>query len=377
MKDTPSTDYMGRALSLAHLALGCTSPNPAVGAVLVKEGEIVGEGYTQPPGFGHAEVVALQEAGGNARGATMYVTLEPCCHFGRTPPCTQALLQAGIAEVHMAMLDPNPLVSGKGKSELEKAGVKIFLGERQEEAQLVNEAYIKHITTGYPFVIAKFAMSLDGKIATKTGDSRWISNEESRGIVHRLRQRMDAIMVGVNTVLRDNPRLTSRACGGKGGTVKIQPLRVIVDSWGRTPVSARVFRQTGKTLLATAHPLSSDRAQALSQGKVEVLEVPQEAGEVDLKELLRLLGQRGITSVLVEGGGTLLGALFEKGLVDKVTAFIAPIIIGGKDAGTPVEGTGVSKVAEALRLGKVKVERVGDDVMVCGYVEGDEGCSRA
>jgi len=232
----PSTEYMESALSLARLAMGGTSPNPAVGAVIVKDGAVVGRGYTQPAGSEHAEVMALRQAGDKARGAAMYVTLEPCCHYGRTPPCTHAIINADISEVYIALLDPNPLVSGHGVKELNEAGIKTYVGAYQEEAYRVNEAYIKFITTGLPFVIAKFAMSLDGK-------SKWISNEEARKYVHVLRHIADAIMVGVNTVIVDNPRLTARGCCGKGGETKTQPLRLIVDSNGRTPLDSQLFNQ--------------------------------------------------------------------------------------------------------------------------------------
>ena len=245
-----NTDYMELALSLAKRALGSTSPNPAVGAVVVKDGVIVGEGYTQPPGSAHAEVVALKQAGVNSSGAVMYVTLEPCCHFGRTPPCTQAIISSGISEIHIASLDPNPLVSGKGKAELEDAGIKTVLGEHKEEALELNEGYTKFITTGDPFVITKFAMSLDGKLATRTGDSRWISGEESRRYAHKLRRSVDAIIVGVGTVLADDPRLTVRA---KGQGKETEKLKVIVDSHGKTPLDARVLK--GQTIIASIAPL--------------------------------------------------------------------------------------------------------------------------
>ncbi|MBN1862920.1 MAG: bifunctional diaminohydroxyphosphoribosylaminopyrimidine deaminase/5-amino-6-(5-phosphoribosylamino)uracil reductase RibD, partial [Dehalococcoidales bacterium] len=215
-------DYMAQALSLARLALGQVSPNPAVGAVVVRDGEVVGQGYTRPPGLDHAEKVALKQAGERAHGGVMYVTLEPCCHQGRTPPCTRAIIGAGIAEVHLANLDVNPQVSGKGKDELERAGIRVVVGECQAEASQLNEAYAKFITEGVPFVTVKFAMSLDGKIATRSGDSRWISGELSRKRVHNLRYIADAVMVGVGTVLADDPRLTARCCG-KGGVLKKQP----------------------------------------------------------------------------------------------------------------------------------------------------------
>ena len=361
-------NYMGQALSLARLALGQASPNPAVGAVVVKKGAVVGQGYTQPPGSHHAEVLALNQAGEEARGGVMYVTLEPCCHYGRTPPCTEAIISAGIKGVHMAMLDPNPSVSGRGKDELQKAGIKTYLGEHEEEAKEINEAYTKFITTGIPFVTAKFAVSLDGKIATRKGDSRWISGREARKYVHCLRYTTDAIMAGVNTVLADNPHLTTRCSGGKGGTARKQPLRVIVDGKGRTPLTVRLFNEPGSTLLALGKAATPGEKAAFSQAGAEILELPTAEGWVDLGELLEALGKREITSVLVEGGGILLGSLFDRGLVDKVIAFIAPIIIGGAEAKTAVAGKGVGKVVESFRLERLRVEKLGDDLMVSGYV---------
>jgi len=363
-------DYMKQALSLAKLASGPVSPNPAVGAVVVKGGVVVGQGYTQPPGSNHAEVVALQQAGERARGSVMYVTLEPCCHYGRTPPCTQAIIAAGITEVHLAMLDPNPLVSGRGKVELERTGIKVHVGEHEEEAKEVNEAYTKFITKGIPFVTAKFAMSLDGKITTRNNDSKWISGEEARKYVHNLRHTTDAIMAGVNTVLVDDPLLTARCCGGKGGTVRKQPLRVIVDSKGRTPLTARLFSEPGEILMAVGKLVTPEGETAFAQAGAELLELPTAGGLVDLKKLLKALGEREITSVLVEGGETILGSLFDSRLVDKVIAFIAPIIIGGKEAKTAVGGKGVDKVVDSLRLERVTVKKLGEDLMVSGYVRG-------
>ncbi len=362
-------DYMGQALSLAKLALGQVSPNPAVGAVVVKNGVVIGQGYTQPPGSWHAEVLALKQAGEEARGGVMYVTLEPCCHRGRTPPCSQAIIAAGITEVHLAMLDPNPLVSGRGKDGLEREGIKVYVGEHEEEAKEINEAYTKFITTGIPFVTAKFAVSLDGKIATKSGDSKWISGNEAREYVHYLRYTADAVMAGVNTVLVDDPHLTARCCGGRGGTAKKQPLRVIVDGRGRTPLTARLFSEPGKALLALGRFITPEEKAAFAQVGAELLELPSEEGLVDLKGLIEALGEREITSVLVEGGGILLGSLFDYGLVDKVVAFIAPIIIGGKEAKTAVSGNGVSKVVDSLKLERIKVEKFGEDLMVSGYVK--------
>jgi diaminohydroxyphosphoribosylaminopyrimidine deaminase/5-amino-6-(5-phosphoribosylamino)uracil reductase len=361
-------DYMEQALSLARLALGQASPNPAVGAVVVKGGVVVGQGYTQPPGSHHAEVIALKQAGEKARGSMMYVTLEPCCHYGRTPPCSRAITSAGIGEVHMAMLDPNPIISGRGKEELEKEGIKTYLGEHEEQAKEITEAYAKFITTGMPFVTAKFAISLDGKIATKKGDSRWISGTEARKYAHNLRYTNDAIMAGVNTVLADDPHLTTRCCGGRGGTARKQPLRVIIDGEGRTPLSAQVFKEPGKTLLALGRKATPEEKAAFAQAGAEILELAATEGLVDLEKLMAALGEKEITSVLVEGGGILFGSLFDRGLVDKVIAFIAPVIIGGAEARTAVAGRGVELVADSLRLERVSVARLGDDLAVSGYV---------
>lgn len=365
----PSQDYMECALSLARLAMGYTSPNPAVGAVVVKDGLAVGMGYTQPVGSEHAEVIALRQAGDRAKGATLYVTLEPCSHYGRTPPCTQAIVDAGISEVYMALLDPNPVVSGRGVKSLNERGINTHVGMCQNEACEINEAYIKHITTGLPFVVAKFAMSLDGKIATKTGDSKWITKEETRKYAHALRHTVDAIMVGVNTVVADNPRLTAKGCGGRGGAGKKQPLRLVVDSKGKVPLNAHIFEPPGEVLLAVAAPFDSVKKEKLVEVGAEVVELPERGGSVDIAELLKLLGEREIVTVLVEGGGKLLGSLFDHHLVDKVLAFISPIIIGGHQA-VSVGGNGVDSMTQALRLSRVDIQSFGDEVLVSGYVEG-------
>jgi diaminohydroxyphosphoribosylaminopyrimidine deaminase/5-amino-6-(5-phosphoribosylamino)uracil reductase len=361
--------YMAQALSLAQLALGQVSPNPAVGAVIVKDGEVVGQGYTQPPGLDHAEIVALKQAGERARGGVMYLTLEPCCHHGRTPPCTQAIIAASIAEVHLATLDVNPVILGRGKEELEGAGIRVYVGEHEAEAKQLNEAYAKFITEGIPFITVKFAMSLDGKIATRSGDSRWISGELARKRVHNLRYTADAVMAGVNTVLADDPWLTTRCCGS-GGMLKKQPTRVIVDSKGRTPLNARVFTEPGKAIVVLGRLARAEERESFTQVGAELLELPSPEGWVDLERLLRVLGEREVTSVLVEGGGILFGSLFDGGLVDKVIAFIAPIIIGGREAVTAVAGCGNDRVADSLRLERVSVERFDEDLMVSGYIRG-------
>ncbi|MBI5956047.1 MAG: bifunctional diaminohydroxyphosphoribosylaminopyrimidine deaminase/5-amino-6-(5-phosphoribosylamino)uracil reductase RibD, partial [Chloroflexi bacterium] len=291
--------------------------------------------------------------------------LEPCAHYGRTPPCTRELIAAGIARVHMAMLDPNPLVSGRGKAEMEAAGIATAVGEHEEEARALNEVFVKYITTRYPFVIAKFAMSLDGKIATSAGESRWITGEEARRYVHGLRDTVDAVMVGVNTVIADDPLLTARL---EVPDLR-QPLRVIVDSKGRTPLHARVLDPglPGKTIIAASELIPESKLAGFKDQGIEVLISPAREGMVDLEHLMQALGQREISSVLLEGGGTILASAFAAGLVDKVLAFIAPKIIGGKAAPTPVGGEGAPRLAQALTLKRVKVERFGPDVLISGY----------
>ena len=357
--------YMTQALSLARRSLGSVSPNPPVGTVVVKDGSIVGEGYTQPPGQHHAEIVALNQAGLQARGATLYTTLEPCNHQGRTPPCTDAIVEAGIAEVRAATLDPNPKVSGHGVERLRDAGVRTSVGEGEDKACQLMETYLKFVTTGLPFVTAKFAMSLDGKIATRTGDSRWISGDRARWRVHGLRAVSDAVMVGVNTVLTDDPRLTAR--DERDDPRPRQPLRVIVDSRARAPVGSRLISEPGETLVAAAE-LSDQSRRQLAEAGVYAAELPAGDGSVDLAALMAYLAaERAITSLLVEGGASLLGSMFDLGLVDKVIAFVAPTIIGGKDAPTPVGGAGFERIADALRLERVKWDRYGRDMAITGY----------
>jgi len=361
-------DYMAYALSLAELALGYTSPNPSVGAVIVRDGIVVGLGHTQQPGLEHAEIMALNQAGEMARGSTMYVTLEPCCHHGKTGPCTEAIINAGISEVHVAVRDPNPLVNGKGISALEAASIKTYVGEYEQRAREINEGYFKYITEGIPFVIAKFAMSLDGKIATRSGDSKWITSEEARNYAHGQRHIADAIMVGANTILVDDPLLTARGYSGRGGRSKLQPLRVIVDGQGKVPTTARVFSEPGKTLVAVSdRPSNREKLQIKREGTEYVI-VKSQDEFIDLNELLKILGMKQVTTVMVEGGSRLLGSFFDSRLVDKVLAFIAPIIIGGENAKTVVGGLGVSKVQDAFRLRDVKVEKFESELFVSGYI---------
>ncbi len=358
--------HMERALELARRAVGYVSPNPAVGAVVVRDGEVVGEGHTQPPGGPHAEVEALRRARGRAAGAVLYTTLEPCAHHGRTPPCTQAVVDAGIAEVRSAVTDPNPRVNGAGFDRLREAGIAVSVGEREEQAREIIEAYAKHVVTRMPFVVAKFATSLDGKIATATGDSRWITDEEARAYAHELRAASDAIMVGIGTVLADDPQLTAR--DSQGNPLPRQPTRVVLDSRGRLPPSARMLAEPGETIVAVADA-EDERCLALERTGARVVRAPSPGRGVDLPALLAELGRGDTTSVLVEGGGEVLGSLFDAGLVDKVVAFVAPTIIGGAGAPSPVAGVGAERIADVTRLSRVRTLSLGRDVAIIGYCE--------
>ena len=363
-RGTAISDHMVRALELAWSAVGLTSPNPPVGAVLVREGRVVGEGFTQPAGEDHAEVVALNRAGDLARGATLYVTLEPCSHYGRTPPCTDAINAAGVAEVHVSTIDRNPRVSGSGIEQLRRAGITVHVGEGQHQADELAAPHAMLVTAGRPLVTAKFAMSLDGKIATRSGDSKWITGEESRRYVHELRARSDAIMAGIGTVIADDPQLTARRSDGT--PLPRQPLRVVADSSGRLPLRSALLRQPGETLVVMVSDSEEKRATLEGAG-AEVLTVSAADGRVNLGTLFVELGLRGVTTVFVEGGAALLGSLFDAGLVDRVVAFMAPVIIGGDSALSPVGGVGVERMAEALRLSDVQIETFGEDVAVTGW----------
>ncbi|NPV27725.1 MAG: bifunctional diaminohydroxyphosphoribosylaminopyrimidine deaminase/5-amino-6-(5-phosphoribosylamino)uracil reductase RibD [Firmicutes bacterium] len=358
-------EYMGRALELARLAEGRTSPNPMVGAVLVKDGQIVGEGYHQKAGTPHAEVHALRQAGDRARGATLYVNLEPCSHYGRTPPCAEALIQAGVARVVAAMTDPNPLVAGRGMKLLAAAGIKTEVGLRAAEAQRLNEVFIKYITSRRPFVVLKTAMTWDGKIATSTGQSRWVTGSAARTYVHRLRNIYDGIMVGIGTVLADDPQLTVRL----EGIPTRNPVRIVVDSRLRVPLQAQVVNQlsNARTIIATTEQAPREKITELEQRGVEVL-VVEGRERVDLNQLMLRLGERDICSILLEGGATLNAAALEAGIVDKVLNFIAPKIIGGAMAPTPVGGVGKQVMNDAWCLNNCSVDRIGEDFLLTGYL---------
>lgn len=357
---------MERALELAKKGEGTTSPNPLVGAVIVKDGRIIGEGYHEVYGGPHAEVNAVEGATEDVEGSTIYVTLEPCSHYGKTPPCAELLVRKKFRKVVIAMTDPNPLVSGRGIAMLRDAGIEVVTGVLEAEARRQNEIFLKYIQTRRPFVIMKTAMTLDGKIATSTGASKWVTGEAAREEVHRLRNRVSAIMVGVNTVLRDDPELTTRL--PDGGT---DPVRVIVDSTLRIPLDAKVLTLDSpkKTVVATTERADREKLAALSAMKnVEVILVPEKASRVDLPWLMGWLGECRIDSVLVEGGSELNFSMLEENLVDKVITFIAPKLFGGREAKTPVGGEGFAKVEDAVVLKDIRMETFGDDIMVEAYV---------
>lgn len=359
------SDPMARALLLARRAAHGTSPNPMVGAVLISNGQVVGEGFHTGAGAAHAEVVALEQAGDRARGATLWVTLEPCCTQGRTGACTERLLEAGVAEIRVATLDPNPEVNGQGVNQLRAAGVRVAVGEREEEARDLIQEFAIWIATGSPLVTLKFAMSLDGKVATAAGQSQWITSGSARTRAHQLRAEHDAVMVGSGTILADDPRLTARL----EGTVPRQPLRVIVDSRLRTPPSARVFSEAGgAVLIATVPGADRGRGRALEKAGAEMLTVPAEQGRVRLDELMAQLGALEVTSVLAEGGPTLLGSLLEGRLGHRIAAFVAPVVVGGATAPGPFGGRGASSLEQSWRAHHLRTEAVGPDLLLTAQV---------
>lgn len=364
----PTTDadlpFMRQALRLAKKAMGRTSPNPLVGAVVVKNGTIIGQGYHKKAGTPHAEVHALQAAGRKARGATLYVTLEPCNHTGKTPPCTRAVLQAGIARVVVGMVDPNPLVAGSGCRFLEGQGVAVDGELLAAECRAINLPFIKHITTGLPWVIMKAGCSLDGRIAVADGRCAWITGEESRREVHRLRDRVDAILVGVDTAKNDDPSLTTRLPGRKGH----DPLRVVLDSSLRLGPQAAMLRQPSpaQTWIFCTPGADLGKRQALEAAGARVIEVAGSQGRLDLRQVLTVLGQTGHTSVLVEGGSAVHTSFWQGGLVDQVSLFLAPLFLG-HDAIPLVGDLGLVDVHGGRRFQTSRVKRFGSDVLIEGY----------
>jgi len=356
--------YMRLAMGLATKARFNTSPNPMVGAVVVKNGRVIGKGFHKKAGLSHAEVIALEQAGAAAQGATLYVTLEPCAHFGKTPPCVHKIIASGIKEVVIGMVDPNPKNNGKGIETLRRNKIKVSCGFLESELRRLNEVFIKYITKGMPFVTVKVGQSLDGKIATRIGDSKWITSDRSRAIAHRMRSEFDAIMVGINTVLRDNPSLNAWFS-------KKRLAKIVVDSQLSTPENANIFTKGGPVVLVTlpTPPGQQTENRKILSAKARILEVREKSGQVNLRDMLKSLARLEISNILVEGGGTLIGSLFDEGLVDRVLFFVSPKIIGGKDAISSVMGHGIARVDKAIKLKDLKIKNIGGDFLVEGYVQ--------
>jgi len=357
--------YMKRAIELSLLGNGFVQPNPLVGAVIVKNGKIIGEGYHQKFGGDHAEINAIDNAAENLKGATMYVTLEPCNHFGKTPPCTERIIREKISRVVIGIPDPNKNVSGGGIEKLMAAGIEVGTGVLQKEVIKVNEVFIKYVRKKLPFCAMKTAMTMDGKISTYTGDSKWISNELSRKFVHELRHSYSAIMVGVNTVIADNPILSDRS----NHKIKSHPARVVVDSNGRTPLNSNIFEMNGtRTFVAVTEKASRSFINKATKNGAEIIFCPIRNNKVDLRFLLKHLGRSGIDSVLLEGGGTLNFSALNEGVVDKVYSFISPKLVGGEKAQTPVEGDGFKKINDAIILKISTIKRFDEDIMIEAYI---------
>lgn len=359
--------FMQRALELAEKGAGFTNPNPLVGAVIVKDGVIIGEGYHEKYGGPHAEINAFKNAKEDVRGASMYVTLEPCSHFGKTPPCANAIIEKGIAKVFIGMVDPNPLVAGRGVSLLRENGIEVHTNVLEDECKRQNEIFIKYITTRKPFVILKSAMTLDGKIATVTGDSKWITNDDSRKFVHQIRNRVSGILVGVGTVIADNPYLNTRL---EEGPVS-HPVRIILDTKARTPLDANVLENLDeiRTIIATTAMAPAEQLRRLEDKGAEILLLPIKDEHVDLEALMTALGELEIDSVLIEGGSLVNYSAIEAEVVDKVIFFIAPKIVGGETAKTPMGGTGKMLMRDAITLENIRLRQFGGDIMIEGYLE--------
>jgi len=364
--DREDVGWMRLALKLAKKMKGQTAPNPCVGAVLVKDGKLIASGYHKGAGTPHAEIVALRKAGERAAGCTLYVTLEPCCHYGRTPPCVDAIIAAKVKRVVAATVDPNPLVNGNGIKKLLEAGVEVTVGVLEDEAKALIEDFAKYITTGMPFVTLKLASSLDGKIATKLGDARWITCEASRKIAHMLRREHAAVMVGVNTAINDDPELTVRLV-----KVRRQPIRIVVDSKAKLPTSSKLCKTLDKAplWLATTKHADKRKLEELEKLGVKILIVDDQNDKVDMVSLMRKLGEMGVMSLLIEGGGEIAWSALKASIVDRVVWFIAPIIIGGRDAKHSVAGEGVEKLSDAFRLHKMKIRRIGCELLIDGRLE--------
>ncbi len=356
---------MQRALELAEKAKGFTSPNPMVGAVIVKDDKIIGEGYHHKCGEAHAEVDAFNNATESVEGATMYVTLEPCSHTGKTPPCADRIIKEKIARVVVGATDPNPLVSGRGIKKMQDADIAVSYGLLADESIQLNEVFMKYIVDKKPFVVYKSATTLDGKIATAKGESQWISSESSRNQVHMLRHYLSGIMVGINTVISDNPMLNCRVEGCTS------PVRIIVDSSLKIPVESNIIQTADKyrTIIATLQSDTCIKAEMLKQMGAEVIAIKEKDARVDLNSLVEKLGEMGIDSILLEGGGTLAFSAFNQGIVDKVIYYIAPKIFGGVNAKTSVEGNGFDKISESVKLKNITTDMVDNDICITAYVD--------
>jgi diaminohydroxyphosphoribosylaminopyrimidine deaminase/5-amino-6-(5-phosphoribosylamino)uracil reductase len=355
--------WMKRVLRLAEKGRGRTSPNPMVGAFLVKNGEVVGEAYHAKAGEAHAEILAFRQAGEKARGATLYLNLEPCAHYGRTPPCAPAVIEAKVKRAVIGMKDPNPLVNGRGLRILRKAGLDVKLGVLEKECRRLNEAYCKYIIKKEPFVILKAAATLDGKIATREGDSKWISGETSRNFVHRMRDQVDGVVVGIGTILKDDPQLTTRIKKGR------DPYRIILDSRLRIPEEAKVIGDVpSKTIIATTELADKDKREYLEKKGVRMIIIDSKRGRVDLKTCLSKLGEMGMTSLMVEGGSQINGSFLDEGLVDKILFFFSPKLIGDREALGIFGGSGKAALKEAIPLQEFNVRRMGEDILIQGYV---------
>ncbi|WP_090040840.1 bifunctional diaminohydroxyphosphoribosylaminopyrimidine deaminase/5-amino-6-(5-phosphoribosylamino)uracil reductase RibD [Clostridium frigidicarnis] len=357
--------YMEIALALAKKGAGKVNPNPMVGAVIVKDGKVIAEGYHEEYGKSHAEVNAFNNALEDVRGATMYVTLEPCSHYGKTPPCVEKIIEKKISRVVIGMVDPNPIVRGQGIEKLLSQGIEVVTGVLEEKCKKLNEVFIKYITLKKPFVIMKTAMSIDGKIATSSGESKWITKEESRKQVHKLRNEVSAIMVGVNTVIKDDPELTCRIENGKN------PIRIIVDSTLRIPRDSKVIKGANevKTIIACTEKLNNEKGLELKKQGVEILLTKSKNNRVDLDDLMTKLGEMNIDSLLLEGGSTLNFSALEEGIVDKIQVYIATKIIGGENSKTPVGGKGIENLKDVFKIENMNLSLIGQDIFIEGYIK--------
>jgi diaminohydroxyphosphoribosylaminopyrimidine deaminase/5-amino-6-(5-phosphoribosylamino)uracil reductase len=356
--------WMRKVLRLAEKGRGRTSPNPMVGAVLVKNGNVVGKGYHAKAGEDHAEIVALQQAREEAKGAVLYLNLEPCTHYGKTPPCTPQVIQSKVKRIVIGMEDPNPLVKGRGVEALKKAGIEVELGILEKECRRLNEAFCKYILKKEPFVILKVAATLDGKIATRNGDSKWISGEASRYLVHQLRDQVDGVIVGIGTVLKDDPELTARIRKGR------DPYRIILDSQCKTPEEAKVIGTSpSKTIIASTPIAPKDRIEKLKKKGAQVLLLDSKAGKINLKSCLSKLGEIGMMSLMVEGGSQVNGSFLDEGLIDKFLLFLSPKMMGDPQALGIFGGRGVSSLQEVIALKEMKTRRVGKDILLETYFE--------